>query len=341
MSDANDIYYHSDDIFDNPYAFNFLIGGRGIGKTFSTLDNCIKRHLKHIYLRRSRTAIDISCTPEGNPYKALNAHLGYNLSVLRGKIPIIVNEGLDDPEVVGYGMAFNTLASLRGVSFEDCDITVFDEFQPTMLGSDRPYKQELQLLYNYYETVNRNRELEGKPPHKMIFLSNAVKITSPIIIGLGLVNIIEGMLRSGQQRYTDKERSIHIVILKDILVSKQKEDTVLYRMADDTFKRQSLSNAFTDDNFEDVTHRNLNEYMPFLCILRDKIPWYIYKHKSKAWLYVTSTQASVKETIDYDKSKHLFMRVWYMTLKEYLMAAHIEYDSYLSKVTFLTIMGEG
>ena len=81
-------------------AFNFFIGGRGIGKTYSAL----KGHKeafnrgeanKIMYMRLSQVELDLCATDSDNPYKKLNAreHWGVKFeSVPKSKAYDIVDE---------------------------------------------------------------------------------------------------------------------------------------------------------------------------------------------------------------------------------------------------------
>ena len=72
-------------------------------------------------------------------------------------------------------MALSTFGNLRGVDFSDVDMIFFDEFVPQK--NARPIKAEAEAFFNLYETVNRNRELDGRPPVRVLMLSNEAAST--------------------------------------------------------------------------------------------------------------------------------------------------------------------
>ena len=58
---------------EHPFAFfSILIGGRGTGKSFSTLRDCVKNKKVFMYLRRTQTELDNCCSASSNPFKKIN-----------------------------------------------------------------------------------------------------------------------------------------------------------------------------------------------------------------------------------------------------------------------------
>ena len=50
--------------------FTFIVGGRGIGKTYSALDVCVTQHPgAFMYLRNTKEQLQESCGAFGNPFK--------------------------------------------------------------------------------------------------------------------------------------------------------------------------------------------------------------------------------------------------------------------------------
>lgn len=333
------MYYDIAPLLREGYAFNFVIGGRGIGKTYSTIKYALENIPYHIYMRRTQRMIDICCNKISNPYKAINRIEGTQYYILPGEIPTVVQDVTEkQKEVKGYAVAFSTFGNFRGASFEEVELTIFDEFQPNPQGRDYPLKNEMDMFFDFYETVNRNRELSGQMPMQMVMLSNSTSITSPILMGMGLVPIIEGMIRNGQKKYSDKNRSLKIVLLGDLDVTEQKKNTVLYRNADQTYKDHALHNKFVYDNFANVGKLNINEYRPWISISVRKLTAYIYKHKSQSMLYISSIRCDC-QNINVDNNMAYFRRYVSQSLMEYNIAGVIFYESYLLKSFISQIMG--
>lgn len=236
-----------------------IIGPRGCGKTYSVLDYMQEQSSedsKFIYMRRDGTEID-SCSSEyGNPFKKLNDDKGYDIHPFQ--ISKFNGFGIardDEAKVIGYGVALSTFASMRSQDFSDVDRIFFEEFIPEK--HKRKIKGEGQALLNLYETVNRNRELLGEKPVEMIMCANGIDLANPILLELGATSLIGKMLMNKQRRLTIPEKSLYIEIIPRTKVSELKEDTVLYRLANQDFVVDSLDTTFRGADLEYV-RKNVN-----------------------------------------------------------------------------------
>lgn len=236
-----------------------IIGPRGCGKTYSVLDymqESSSEDSKFIYMRRDGTEID-SCSSEyGNPYKKLNQDKGYDVHPFQ--ISKFNGFGIardDDMNVIGYGVALSTFASMRSQDFSDVDRIFFEEFIPEK--HKRKIKGEGQALLNLYETVNRNRELMGEKPVELIMCANGIDLANPILLELGATSLIGKMLMNGQRRLTIPEKALYIELIPRTKVSELKEDTVLYRLASNEFALDALDTKFRGADI-DFVRKNVN-----------------------------------------------------------------------------------
>lgn len=236
-----------------------IIGPRGCGKTYSVLDYMQEQsseESKFIYMRRDGTEID-SCSSEyGNPFKKLNDDKGYNIHPFQ--ISKFNGFGIsrdEDTSVIGYGVALSTFASMRSQDFSDVDRIFFEEFIPEK--HKRKIKGEGAALLNLYETVNRNRELLGESPVELIMCANGIDLANPILLELGATSLIGKMLANKQRRLTIPEKSLYIEIIPRTKVSELKENTVLYRLANQDFVIDSLDTTFRGADLEYV-RKNVN-----------------------------------------------------------------------------------
>lgn len=309
------------------YTFNFIIGGRGIGKTYGLFKYVTEEKIKHIYLRRTGTEIDVCSREEANPYKKINEDLGCSYFI-EGVDKISVIRYLDDQDeknTAGYAVALSTFAKMRGVDFSDVDVIIFDEFVPEK-ETRRTMKDEFTAFLNFYETVNRNREMLGKHPVRVFFLSNAVSIVSPILIGLDLTRVLEKMIRTGQEYYYDKDRSIMIHLPYDAEFAAEKAETALYKLTmGSAFSKHALENIFAYDSFYNVKSRNLQEYVP-ICGYEEI---FIYKKKSASEYYACHARADCP-IYDTD-SKDLFRRKYGIKFKTAIIEGRMIFSEYSIK----------
>lgn len=264
-----------------------VLGGRGIGKTYSALSYVVDNQIKHIYLRRSDAELQVVASDAGNPYKSINKDKGTDISIeSRGKIKLVVNN--DTGDILGYALALSTFGNVRGVDFTDVTMIVFDEFVPQP-GVVQRKSENIDAFYNMYESVNRNRELRGEPPLIVIMLSNAVSIASPITTGMGVVPEVENMLFTGQHIRVLRDRHIYIEICGKYAVSDEKAKTPFYQLCDGSdYYAHAIDNDFAYDSFYNVGSKVIAEYLP-ICGYDDI---YFYQHKHRDEYYASYTRQS-------------------------------------------------
>jgi hypothetical protein len=178
--------------------FTFIVGGRGIGKTYDSIDRAITDYKrKFIYLRNTREQLQESCGAFGNPFKKWATDHGRDIMMELERKHAVVNEwtGSGDnieKEIIGFGANLSTFSNLRGVDLSDCEFGIFDEF----IENKTLMFDQFDAFNHMYETVNRNRELEGRDPFKVVLLSNAQRLGNPILRGFNLIPIIEAMQKN-------------------------------------------------------------------------------------------------------------------------------------------------
>ena len=345
ISNSKDIYFN---VWDRIYSYpNFLlyifIGGRGTGKTYSTLKEfAIRAHTtrnRFIYLRRSEVELQNCCNPVSNPFKAINSDLGTNiqLRVVKDMAVIEDMEDEENPEIIGYAGALSTFGKFRGMDFSDVEYIVFDEFINTNPMSKM--KNEFTLLMNAIETVNRNREfnkdgtVDNSRSVKVIMLSNANTLDDDILRTLNIPEIIRMMKVNDERIYTDDERGIYYEDLKNKNFTDMKQKTRLYKLTKGTsFYDMSVENDFTSDYFGDLKKLNYRELTP-VCSYENL---YFYKHKSKEIIYVCRRKA---QCVRYDKQTlKSFKLDWWHYLETFRSRGNMFFQDYNIKLDYNHIM---
>lgn len=276
-------------LFNDPAPFVIAMGGRGIGKTFGVLRSCARGDAgKFFYLRRTQTQIDACKLPELNPFKAINDAEGLSVvpSALGKFTTGFYNGELVDGKLkpsgpaIGIGAALSVFANLRGVDGSDLDTLVFDEFLKER--HERPIQHEGEAFLNAYETLNRNRELQGRPPLKAILLGNSNDMAAPILYDLGVLRTIDKMTRRGIEHATAAGGAISIYRFQESPISALKKQSAVYQIKNKDFQEMALSNFFSEENFENVESRPLAEFRP-LCSLEEVT---IFEHKNNGTFIV-------------------------------------------------------
>lgn len=318
--------------------FIFIYGGRGTGKTYGFLQEMIKRKTKFIYLRRLAAQVDIVKRDDMQPFKTLNRDNGWNINPfpVNKYVSAFYNSDTNEDgklipigESVGLLTGLSTFSNLRGIDCNDIDIICLDEFIPEL--NERPIKGEADAVFNTYETVNRNRELQGKQPVKFIFLANSNRIDNPLFLELKLVRIADKIRKSGEEFYYDKKRKMLLIDLYKSKISEEKSDTALYQLTKGTdFYNMAIRNTFMNEERGRIESRPLIEYRPVVQIGEITV----YKHKSKREFYVSSHMAgSPKHYGTGDKERERFKKDYLYLYRAY-MRREIVFEEYINEILF-------
>lgn len=301
-------------LLDCPEPFVVALGGRGIGKSYSILQELLHRGTPFIYMRRTQTQLDAVTVPQLNPFNQIAADEG--VSIIAQKLSkhtagfyhgAVNEEGDTVPEGAPFavGIALSTFASIRSLSAEGYEVLFFDEIIPER--HEHPIKEEGLAFANVLESLNRNRELQGRKPIKVILVSNSNTINSKILEVLGLLDVVDSMNRSNSY-YKSIDGLVAVFRYVDSPVSKRKENSALYRVIkSDEFRGMALDNEFSASDYENVQSKPLGEYTA-LCSYGNTT---VYRHKSRLEYYVIK---GVKASDRYDKlplSTKAFNRKYY------------------------------
>lgn len=275
-----------------------LIGGRATGKTYGALQYSINNNRHIILMRRTQSQADLINKPEFSPI---------NPVVQDMELPLVVkqiskyNSALyigEEEQLLGFTAALSTFSNLRGFDSSGVDLLIYDEFIPET--HERPIKGEGLALLNVYESVNRNRELQGRPALQMLLLSNANRLDSPILEILGLVNVVDRMRSKHQSEWINRDRGIAIFMLQDSPISQRKADTALYRMVgDSSFSDMALKNDFAFDDMADVRSMSLAGWK----LMAQLGEFFIYKKDQHYYIsrHAAGTPARIYTDTDIDK----------------------------------------
>ena len=314
--------------------FTFIVGGRGIGKTYSAIGEGIENHRgSFMYLRNTREQLAESCGNFGNPFKKWAGDHDRDIRLEIERKHAVINEYKEDSSgnqikhTIGAGANLSTFENLRGVDLSNIDFILFDEFiENRTLTFD-----QFRAFVNMYETVNRNREITGSEPCKVILLSNAQRLGNPILRGFNLIPIIESMQKAGQRAYSNGPIRIELPFSD---VSEGKRDTALYKAVEGSnYTQEALNNNFINDSFAGVKKVNINEFMPVVAI--DDI--YIYRHKSESYFYACGIQAKCKHFTSIDNFV-VFYKLYGLKLKLAAADDKLFYSDYSTKVDLLNLL---
>ena len=265
---------------------NLIIGGRGIGKTYGKLMDSIETGTNFLFMRRTKTQVDTVMTSELSVFRQLNDDNNYGIYTKGlGKVPGFYNiYRSEHPDPVGHAAPLSTFSNMRGFG-SDAEEMILDEFIPEL--QEKKIRDEGNAILNAYETVARNRELNGKPPLRFYGLSNSNELGAPLLMVLNLVGKVERMKRAGQELSVLQDRGIAIVLPKADQISEAKRQTALYKATAGTaFSGMALDNDFSEIDDLSVGSRKLVEYVPEVRVGEITV----YRHKSRQDFYISEHQ---------------------------------------------------
>lgn len=322
--------------------FIFIVGARGIGKTYNSLDYCRKHNKCFMYIRRLASQLEVCKTEMGQPFRPINNDYGCDIRPmsLSKTLSGFFNFKYDEQALksvpigkpLGYMSSLSTFANLNSASFPDVEMLIFDEF--IAKASEHPIKEEASSYFGFYETIARNREIQGKEPLYSICMANSNKLVTPLFMELKLVNKLLQNREKGNDYFVDSNRGILVIDITNSEISTAKKDTALYRLTNDTsYSSMAIENDFVDYDDDNVIYRKLTEYVPLVCVGE----LYIYQHKNELKFYVSSRQSGTFNS-NYkcnDTGLRSFMIAYGSTLRGYYIAYNLlEFENFTNKALF-------
>ena len=304
------IYVNVTSYQNDDFPFQIFLGGRGTGKTFSALSMINDSERSLLLVRRTATEVemleDSAARGEGlNPFKPINNvyKVNYGIKSMTKNLAGIYQRTEAEGKLnyvgapLGYAVALTTMATIRGADFSGITDIIADEFIPE--AHVKTIKNEADAWFNLIETVNRNREFDGKPSVRVWFLANANNLDNPLFQALGLISEVEKMRKQNKTDRYIRSKGLAIHILPDTgEFTAKKKETALYKLTEgSTFSEMALHNNFSYNDFSLVGYRNLSGYEPYCAI--DDI--YIYRKKGERLYYCSYAKSKVDN--HYDTSK--------------------------------------
>lgn len=268
-----------------------VYGGRGSGKTYGAFKALLEHGTTFLYLRRTDTQYKVISNQETSPINSLNRDMGWNYYPYRenDKISSIYDTDENDNgkrvpkgNPVGYFSSVLSFYNVRGVDLSRVEVIVFDEF----VAESHVNKKagEFEALLNLYETVNRNRELKGQSPVKLIMLANTDTVYNPYFVGWKQINTVLRMKRAGVDYYIHPQGYYTLIATDNSPISDKKAQTTFYQETKGTsFHDMAIESALDYKPGPQIKPRPIKEYKP----------WYtmgevtVYKHKSRPEFYIT------------------------------------------------------
>lgn len=285
---TNEGWINPAELVECPEPFVVALGGRGIGKTYGILKYLYQKAIPFIYMRRTQTQLDAVTIQPLNPYNQIAKDMGINIVAEKlskhtaGFFKTETDENGEQVHVAepfAVGIALSTFASIRSLSAEQYSVLFFDEIIPER--HEKPIKEEGLAFANVLESLNRNRELQGRPPLKVILATNSNTMNSRILASMGCIDIIDHMARQNMN-YKSVNGLIAIYRFTNSPITEKKKSSAIYQViTNKDFHSMALDNAFSESDYENVALKPIAEYLP-ICSVGNCT---VMKHKSKKEYY--------------------------------------------------------
>lgn len=242
------MYYTLDKLLSRNAILNFVLGERGVGKSFSSKVYCINDYIKKgnqfIYLRRYKEELTLACSSFFKDVQNAGLFEDHEFKVKGSKnLTIFYMDG----EIIGYGIALSTSNILKSTAFPAVKTIVFDEFMLDE-GVYRYLKNEVTKMLDVIETVFRLRE------GRVLFLGNSTSITD-----CPYFNYFNLDLPYNSEFKTSKDGLIVVNYIKNLAYRAEKKKTRFGKLIDGTaYGRYAIDNEMLRDDKTFIERKGAN-----------------------------------------------------------------------------------
>lgn len=230
------MYYNIDSALSYNALFTMIMGGRGIGKTYSAKCRAIKNFLnkgeQFVYMRRYKTELKKSVpTFFADVAREFPDHKFKSTS-----------KGLYiDEQLAGFCMTLSTQIVEKSTAYPNVSLIIFEEFLIDPSSSYHYLRNEVETFLEAYSTVSRDRDI------KAVFLANNVSMYNPYFLYFGL------HLEEGQTRCRAKDG--------DVILLKVSSEEFAEHMSQTRFGRIIAGTSYGEYAIGNIALRDTNEFI--------------------------------------------------------------------------------
>lgn len=227
------MWFNPDKVLSYNMLFNFILGNRGGGKTFNTLDFVIKRFKKHgeqfAYVRTTEKELDLCKGTMFNGLKAEGFHSDDEIKV----------DGLDimcNGKIMGVCIPLSLADQFKSTAYPHIKWIIYEEFIEE--SGRKKLRDRAAKFFGLYETIARMRDVY------CFFLANSVTISNDFFDFLK----IKPQRGSKFSVFKEKEALIHLFVDADYVEAK-KATRFGKVITNTTLGEYMIDNHFLNDNY--------------------------------------------------------------------------------------------
>lgn len=235
--------------------FYFILGLRGVGKTFGAkkrgIDNFLKKREQFGYIRRYKEDLtipmkqffkDIEPFYPNHEFKTDSKYLFIREKATRK------NQPWTEEDIAGHGFQLSNANNRKSISYPEITTLIYDEFLLDK-GNQIYLPNEVEKFLNLYETVARPGT--GHKRVIALFLANTITITNPYFLYFDL-KMPSKVDKNNKFIWRHPTRPIIVEGAENEVFKSAKKDTEFGSIIDGTsYADYSIDNKFVldDDNF--------------------------------------------------------------------------------------------
>lgn len=234
------MFYNLDKLFSYNFLIAFVIGERGVGKSFNSKVAMLKKFLKSgeqfLYVRRYKTELDTALETFWNDIQDKGFFDDLKLEVKKSKN---MSQLLCDGKVCGYAVPLTLSSNLKSTAFPKVKTILFDEF---LLDDDphhRYLKHEVTKVLDLIETVFRLKD------GQLILLGNALNVHASPYFAYWNLELPE----NGKEFRTFKDGTIVVNYIRNLEYRAAKRESRFGKLIDGTdYGRYAIDNEVFHEN---------------------------------------------------------------------------------------------
>ena len=251
------MYYDLKKILSFNAFLNFLIGERGVGKTYSlskfVTNQFIKKDYQFVYIRRYRKDLKEGMDDFYTSLIKNDEFLGHRLETSSNKFKV-------DDKIAGFGFCLSSAQSLKGKNFDNVKYIIFDEFLVEEDGHHHYLQNEVKVFLGLVESIARTRDI------KIFMLGNSTSLVNPYFLFFNVPIPYNTDIK------LFKEGLILVQLMQNKAYREFKKQTKLGKLVSGTdYENYAIENKFKDDNKDFIKKKTKNAKCTFGFIYKNNI----------------------------------------------------------------------